>query len=161
VALSSTLAIIAGIILLAAGLLRLGFVTNFLPEPALIGFLFGMALIIVVRQAGKLVGVSTGEGDFLQRAWHLLSQAGSWSLVTMAVGLGAIAALLLLERLAPRVPASLVVLAVGIGLSALLDLQSHGVEIVGHVPSAVPTLAIPDVSGHEVAGLLEAGSGYL
>jgi sulfate permease, SulP family len=158
-ALSAALAIIAGVILIAAGLLRLGFVTNFLPEPALVGFLFGMALIIVVRQAGKIVGVSTGEGDFFQRAWHLLTQAGSWSLVTMAVGLGTIAALLLLERLAPRVPASLVVLAAGIALSALLDLDSHGVEIVGRIPSAVPALAIPDVSGHEVAALLGGGFG--
>ena len=57
IALSSALAIIAGVILVAAGLLRLGFVTNFLPEPALVGFLFGMAMIIVVRQAGKIAGV--------------------------------------------------------------------------------------------------------
>jgi sulfate permease, SulP family len=86
VALSAALAIIAGVILIAAGLARLGFVTNFLPEPALVGFLFGMALIIVVRQAGKIVGVSTGEGDFFQRAWHLLTQINRWSLTTMAVG---------------------------------------------------------------------------
>jgi sulfate permease, SulP family len=119
-----------------------------------------MALIIVVRQAGKIVGVSTGEGDFFQRAWHLLTQVGSWSLVTMAVVLGAVAALLLLlERLAPRVPASLVVLAAGIALSALLDLERHGVEIVGRIPSAVPTPAIPDVSRPEVAALLGGGFG--
>lgn len=153
-ALSAALAIIAGVILVAAGLLRPGFVTNFLPEPALVGFLFGMALIIVVRQAGKLVGVSTGEGDFFERAWHLLSQIDQWGLATMAVGLGAVATLLALERLAPKVPASLVVLIAGIALSALLDLEGHGVETVGHIPSAVPTPAIPDVSGHEVAGLL-------
>jgi sulfate permease, SulP family len=159
VALSAGLAIVAGVILIAAGLLRLGFVTNFLPEPALVGFLFGMALIIVVRQAGKIVGVSTGEGDFFQRAWHLLTQAGAWSLTTMAVGLGAIAALLLLERLAPKVPASLVVLAAGIALSALLDLDQHGVEIVGEIPPALPTPAIPDISGHEVAQLLGGGFG--
>ena len=114
IALSSALAIIAGVILVVAGLLRLGFVTNFLPEPALVGFLFGMALIIVVRQAGKIVGVSTGDGDFFERAWHILSQLDSWSLTTVAVGLVAIGALLLLERLAPRVPASLVVLVAGI-----------------------------------------------
>ncbi|MGH3100195.1 MAG: SulP family inorganic anion transporter, partial [Thermoleophilia bacterium] len=159
VALSATLAIIAGAILIAAGLLRLGFITNFLPEPALVGFLFGMALIIVVRQAGKLVGVSTGDGDFFQRVWHLLTQIDQWSLATMAVGLGAIAALLLLERLAPKVPASLVVLAAGIAISALWDLESHGVEIVGTIPPALPTPAIPDVSGHEVAGLLGGGFG--
>jgi sulfate permease, SulP family len=159
VALSAALAIIAGVILIAAGLARLGFVTNFLPEPALVGFLFGMALIIVVRQAGKIVGVSTGEGDFFQRAWHLLTQINHWSLTTMAVGLGAIAALLLLERLAPKVPASLVVLVAGIVVSAWLDLESHGVEIVGHIPSAVPSLTLPDVSRHEVAGLLGGGFG--
>jgi SulP family sulfate permease len=159
VALSAALAIVAGVILIGAGLLRLGFVTNFLPEPALVGFLFGMALIIVVRQAGKLVGVSTGDGDFFQRAWHLLSQVGSWSLATMAVGLGAVAALLLLERYAPKVPASLVVLAAGIALSALLDLDQHGVEIVGTIPPALPTLAVPDVSANEVAGLLGGGFG--
>jgi SulP family sulfate permease len=159
VALSAALAIIAGVILIAAGLARLGFVTNFLPEPALVGFLFGMALIIVVRQAGKIVGVSTGEGDFFQRAWHLLAQINHWSLTTMAVGLGAIAALLLLERLVPKVPASLVVLVAGIVVSAWLDLESHGVEIVGHIPSAVPSLTLPDVSRHEVAGLLGGGFG--
>jgi sulfate permease, SulP family len=114
VALSAALAIIAGVILMVAGLLR---------------------------------------------AWHLLTQIDQWSLATLAVGLGAIAALLLLERLAPRVPASLVVLAAGIILSAMLDLESHGVEIVGVIPSAVPTLAIPDVSRHEVAALLGGGFG--
>jgi sulfate permease, SulP family len=157
--LSAALAIIAGVILVAAGLARLGFVTNFLPEPALVGFLFGMALIIVVRQAGKLVGVSTGEGDFFQRAWHLLTQIDQWSLATMAVGLGAIAALLALERLAPKVPASLVVLLAGIALSAWLDLDQHGVEIVGEIPPALPALAIPDVSALRWPGCWGAGSG--
>ncbi len=77
--LSAALALIAGVILIAAGLLRLGFITNFLAEPALIGFLFGMALIIVVRQLGKIVGVSTGDGDFFPRLGHLLQQIDDWS----------------------------------------------------------------------------------
>jgi MFS superfamily sulfate permease-like transporter len=160
VALSAALAIIAGAILIAAGLLRLGFITNFLPEPALVGFLFGMALIIVVRQAGKLVGVSTGEGDLFQRAWHLLTQIGSWSLATMAVGLGAIAALLLLERLAPKVPASLVVLAAGIAISALWDLESHGVEIVGTIPRRCRPRPSPTCPATRSPGCWGAGSGW-
>jgi hypothetical protein len=65
------------VILILAGMLRLGFVTNFLPEPALTGFLFGMAMIIVVRQAGKIVGVSTGEGDFFESG-----PTGSWTSAT-------------------------------------------------------------------------------
>jgi sulfate permease, SulP family len=95
-----------------------------------------MALIIVVRQAGKIVGVSTGDGDFFQRAWHLLTRIDQWSLTTMAVGLGAVAALLLLERLTPKVPASLVVLAAGIATSALWDLDQHGWRSSARSPGA-------------------------
>ena len=68
VELSAALCLVAGVILVAAGLLRLGFITNFMSEPALTGFLFGMALIIVIRQLGKIVGVSTGDGDFFAPA---------------------------------------------------------------------------------------------
>jgi MFS superfamily sulfate permease-like transporter len=83
------------VILIVAGACRLGFVTNFLAESALHGFLFGMALIIVVRQLAKVVGISSGDGDFFQRLWHLLSNAGDWSVTSIAVGLIAIAVLLI------------------------------------------------------------------
>lgn len=151
--LSALLCIIAGAILIAAGLLRLGFITNFLAETALTGFLFGMALVIVIRQAGKIVGVSSGDGNFFERAWHIVDQIGDWSGVTIAVGLMAIAILLSVERHIPKLPASLLVLTLGIALSALLSLEDHGVEIVGEIPSAVPSFHVPDVSWHQVAQL--------
>jgi SulP family sulfate permease len=159
VQLSAALAIVAGVILMAAGLLRLGFVTNFLAPPALEGFLFGMALIIVVRQLGKIVGISGGEGDFFRRLWHLLSQIGDWSATTIAVGLIGIAALLLLERVLPRLPASLLVLVAGLVLSHLLSLEHHGVEVVGRIPAAIPSLDVPDVSAHQLAQLVGGGVG--
>ncbi|MFZ3495998.1 SulP family inorganic anion transporter [Streptomyces sp. 5.8] len=145
VGLSAALAVIVGAVLLAAGLARLGFLTNFLAEPALLGFLFGMALTIVVRQAAKLVGVPGGDGNFFERAWTVLSGAPHWSLVTLAVGAGALALLFLLERFLPRLPASLIVLVAALVLSAALDLESHGVETVGHIPSAVPVPHLPGI----------------
>jgi SulP family sulfate permease len=157
--LSAALALIAGVILIVAGLARLGFITNFLAEPALQGFLFGMALIIVIRQLGKLAGVSTGEGDFFARAWHLLSQADDWSLTTIAVGVAAIAALLAIERFVPRLPASLAVLVAGIALSYPLHLEKHGVDVVGKIPAAVPALHIPDISLHQAAELMGGAFG--
>ena len=60
------------------------------------GFLFGMALIIVVRQAGKLVGASTGDGDFFAHVWHLLRAVSTWSVTSIAVGVTAIVMLLVL-----------------------------------------------------------------
>ncbi|MFI5764199.1 SulP family inorganic anion transporter [Streptomyces sp. NPDC051563] len=145
VGLSAALAVIVGAVLLAAGLARLGFLTNFLAEPALVGFLFGMALTIVVRQAAKLVGVPGGDGSFFERLWTVLSGAPHWSLVTLAVGAGALALLFLLERFVPRLPASLIVLVAALLLSAALDLERHGVETVGHIPSAVPVPHLPGI----------------
>ncbi|MFJ3417694.1 SulP family inorganic anion transporter [Streptomyces sp. NPDC086082] len=144
--LSAALALVAGAILVVAGLARLGFLAHFLAEPALVGFLFGMALTIVVRQLGKLVGVSTGDGNFFERLWHILGHADDWSLVTLAVGALAVAALLLLERFVARLPSSLIVLVVGIVVSAAAHLDRHGVEIVGKIPRAVPTPAWPDLA---------------
>lgn len=138
VGLSAALAVIVGAVLVAAGAARLGFLTNFLAEPALVGFLFGMALTIMVRQTGKILGVSSGEGDFFQRLAKLVSQAGDWSWTTITVGVAAVASLLLLERLLPRLPASLIVLAAGLIFSQAFNLHAHGVETVGRIPAAVP-----------------------
>lgn len=144
--LSAALALVAGAILIVAGLARLGFIAHFLAEPALVGFLFGMALTIVVRQLGKLVGVSTGDGNFFERLWHILDHAPDWSLTTIAVGVLALAALLLLEHFVPRLPSSLIVLVAGIVISAAAHLDRHGVAIVGEIPRAVPTPAWPDLA---------------
>jgi sulfate permease, SulP family len=147
--LSAALALIAGVVLIAAGLARLGFLADFLAEPALIGFLFGMAMTIAVRQSAKIVGVSGGDGSFFSRLGHILHLLPHWSLATIAVGAGALAALLLLERFIPRLPASLVVLAAGIAVSAAAKLDSHGVEIVGKIPRAIPVPAWPALPRHD------------
>ncbi|WP_167828336.1 SulP family inorganic anion transporter [Streptomyces palmae] len=153
VGLSAALALIVGGVLVAAGTARLGFLTNFLAEPALVGFLFGMALTIMVRQAGKILGVSSGEGDFFQRLAKLLTQASNWSWTTITVGVSAVVSLLLLERLLPRLPASLVVLAVGLLLSQALHLHAHGVETVGKIPAAVPVPHLPGIPSADWAEL--------
>ncbi|MEU6539022.1 SulP family inorganic anion transporter [Streptomyces sp. NPDC047000] len=158
VGLSAALAVIVGAVLVAAGAARLGFLTSFLAEPALVGFLFGMALTIMVRQAGKIVGVSGGEGDFFQRLAKLLSQANGWSWTTVTVGVSAIVSLLLLERLLPRLPASLAVLAAGLLLSQVLDLHAHGVATVGRIPVAVP---VPHLPGIPAADWAELAAGSL
>ncbi|MFC1415079.1 SulP family inorganic anion transporter [Streptacidiphilus cavernicola] len=149
VGLSAALAILAGGVLLAAGIARLGFITNFLAEPALVGFLFGMALTIVVRQAAKILGVSSGDGDFFQRIWHLFAHIGDWSGLSIAVGVLAMALLFGLERFLPKLPASLIVLVLGLAVSAAAQLKDHGVEIVGKIPSAIPTPHLPGIPAED------------
>ncbi|MFD5208635.1 SulP family inorganic anion transporter [Streptomyces anulatus] len=149
VGLSAALAVVVGAVLLVAGIARLGFITSFLAEPALVGFLFGMALTIVVRQGAKLVGVSSGDGNFFERLWTILSRAPDWSLTTLAVGVSALALLLFLERFVPRLPAALVVLALALLLSPVLGLKDHGVDIVGSIPSAVPVPHLPGIPAED------------
>ncbi|MFI0942863.1 SulP family inorganic anion transporter [Streptomyces sp. NPDC021020] len=146
VGLSAALAVIAGGVLLAAGLARLGFVTNFLAEPALGGFLFGMALTIVVRQFAKIVGTSSGDGQFFPRVWTVLRHLPDWSPASVAVGAAALAALLALERFVPRLPASLLVLVAALVVSAAAGLKDHGVDVVGKIPSAVPVPHLPGIA---------------
>ena len=148
-ALSAALALITGAILVAAGIARLGFVADFLCEPALLGFLFGMALTIVVRQLAKITGVSSGDGDFFARLWRELAHLPHWSWQSVLVGVVAILALLLLERRLPRLPASLIVLAAGILVSATAHLDRHGVEIVGKIPRALPSPGWPNLPAHD------------
>ncbi|MGX7678972.1 SulP family inorganic anion transporter [Jatrophihabitans sp. DSM 45814] len=157
--LSAALGLVAGVILIVAGMLKMGFITNFLAESALHGFLFGMALTIVVRQLGKIVGISTGDGDFFERAGHLLRHISDWSVTTIVVGVLAIAALLALERYLAKVPSSLAVLVAGIACSYIFNLDEHGVEVVGKIPSSVPTPRIPDVSSGQLVELLGGAFG--
>jgi len=159
VGLSAALAIIAGAVLLVAGVARLGFITNFLAEPALVGFLFGMALTIVVRQGAKIVGVSSGDGDFFQRIWQLLAHIGHWSVLSVVVGLVAVGVLFALERFLPRLPASLMVLVLGLAVSAATHLDHHGVDIVGRIPAAVPTPHLPGIPAHDWLALTAGAFG--
>lgn len=121
------------------------------------GLLFGMAVTIIVSQAAKIVGVSSGERDFFERLWTVLVKAPDWSLTTLAVGAGALLLLLLLERRLPRLPASLIVLVLGLVVSAASGHERHGVEIVGKIPSAIPVPHLPGIPARDWL-LLAGGS---
>ena len=128
---TAALAITTGVLAVAAGLLRLGFLASFISEPVLKGFIIGLALTIVAGQLPDLFGVEGAGGNFFERLWGLLGDLGQTSLTTLAVGLASLALVLGLRRLAPAVPGSLVAVLLGIAAVAAFDLDAHGVGIVG------------------------------
>ncbi|HUN30958.1 MAG TPA: SulP family inorganic anion transporter, partial [Trebonia sp.] len=111
--LAAGLIILTGILFLCSGLLRLGFVTQFLSRPVMEGFVFGLAIFVIVGQLPKLFGLKKGSGDTISQFVHLLAHLGSASWTTFAVGAVALVLLFTLDRV-PRVPGGLVVLAAGI-----------------------------------------------
>jgi sulfate permease, SulP family len=143
--LTVTLAIVTGLIALVAGLLRLGFVANFISEPVLKGFIVGLALTIIVGQIPKLLGVKKGEGDFFSQLWFLVTHLGQAKWLTILVGLGSLAVVLILRRVAPVVPAPLVAVLAGIIVSYAFDLNSRGLDIVGPINGGLPSFGWPHV----------------
>lgn len=159
VALTAALAVATGVVAVLAGLARLGFFSNFISEPVLKGFIIGMALTIVIGQVPKLFGIDKGEGNFFQKSWDVVTNLGDTSLTTLGVGVGSLVAVLGLKRVAPRVPASLVVVGLGVLAVTLFSLDEHGVSIVGTIESGLPAVGFPDIPFGDYGRLAGAAVG--
>ena len=116
VAAASLLALLVGGILAIAGLLRMGFLADFISSPVLAGFKAGMGLVIAASQLGKVLGVPVEGDTFFAKVWSALGQLGDANAATVALALGGLAVLLALRRWAPMVPGLLVVVVLGIAL---------------------------------------------
>ncbi|RPI33914.1 MAG: SulP family inorganic anion transporter, partial [Chloroflexota bacterium] len=137
---------VVGIVFLAAGLARLGFITQFLSKPVMDGFVMGLAIFVAVGQLNKLFGIPKPEGNTVEKVAGIVTELPQANWVTFVIGALALALLFLLPRWNKKIPAGLVVLFAAIGLSAVLDLHGrYGVEIVGTLPQGLPSLTIPKV----------------
>ena len=132
-------------------MLRLGFLASFISEPVLKGFIIGLALTIMIGQLPDLIGVDKGSGSFFEKLWTLLGNIPDADPLATAVGLGSLVALFALRRFLPLLPGSLLVALASIALVALLDLDQHGLEIVGHIDAGLPALGLPDVAWDDFA----------
>jgi high affinity sulfate transporter 1 len=157
VATASLLALLVGGMLVVAGLLRLGFLADFISSPVLAGFKAGMGLVIAASQLSKVLGVPVEGDSFFAKIWSALGQLGDANPATVALALGGLAVLLALRRWAPRVPGPLVVVILGIALVALTDLEGRGVALVGPVPGGLPKFELPSLAG--AGALLPAAAG--
>ncbi|MBP0591506.1 SulP family inorganic anion transporter [Paraburkholderia sp. LEh10] len=143
---TATLTLLVGAMLALAALLRLGFVANFISEPVLTGFKAGIAVVIVLDQLPKLLGIHPAKGSFFHNVAAVAMGIPDASWWTLAVGVATIVILLAFERFYPRAPAPLIAVACGIGGVVLLGLPSHGVGVVGHIPTGMPSIVMPDAS---------------
>ena len=143
VILASAVAIVLGLLFLVAGFLKLGFISDFISKPVLKGFVFGIALNIIIKQVPKLLGIEHGSGHAYQQLWHILTHLVHSNPWTIAVGASALVILFAVDRFIPRVPGALVVLVAGIVASRILQLAQHGVDIVGTIPAGLPRPGLP------------------
>jgi high affinity sulfate transporter 1 len=157
--LAGMLALLVAGCFLVARVLKLGWLADYFSRPVLIGYVHGVAVVLVTAQLGKLLGMSIGVSEPLGRVWEVVREIGQVSGATVAVSVVALGVLLLLRFYAPRIPGSLVVVVGAIGLSWAFDLQSHGIAVVGSVPSGLPTIGVPTPPLGDVVRLLPAALG--
>jgi len=155
IAASATLTLLVGAMLVLASILRLGFVANFISEPVLIGFKAGIGLVIVLDQLPKIFGIHFAKSGFFRTQIALVRHLPNTSLATLAVGIAMIVILVGIEHFAPKLPAPLFAVGLGITGAWLLNLHAHGVELVGHIPQGLPSVTVPAFS---LAGLLWPGA---
>jgi len=148
IGLAGMLALLVGLICVTAGVAKLGFIADLLSRPVRVGYLAGLAVVIVVGQLPKLFGFSVDANGFfdeLAAFWKSLDSTNFWALT---IGLVDIALIFTLNRRRSRVPGVLAAVIVSILLVVVFDLTSQGVDVVGTLPQGFPkpTLPIVDVS---------------
>jgi high affinity sulfate transporter 1 len=141
--LTSTLAVLIGAFFLLFGALRMGWVAAFIPTPVMRGFIEGLVCVTIIGQVPHLLGIEGASGNFFTKLWSVLRHLSDVSPAPVATGLLSLIAMLLLRRLAPRVPAALVVAVLATILVNVLGGEAAGISVVGELPSGLPHLALP------------------
>ncbi|MDM0044532.1 SulP family inorganic anion transporter [Variovorax dokdonensis] len=143
---TATLAALVGVVLLAARLLRLGFVANFISTPVLTGFKAGIGLVIVIDQIPKLLGIHIDKQGFFLDVASIVQHLPQTSWLTLALAAATFVVLIGMERLWPHSPAPLVAVGGAIAASWYFGLQGMGVSTVGLIPQGIPRPTWPDLS---------------
>jgi sulfate permease, SulP family len=151
-------AIMVGGILVAAGVLRIGFIADFIPKSVVRGFLNGMALIIILALAGKICGIELTQSDFFPRLWEFFTKIHDIHRITLIVG-GSCLSGLFLFRFIPKIPEAVLVIVLATAAAIWWNLGEHGITLVGMIPAGLPHPDLPIVSFADIVTLLPIATG--
>ena len=151
---AAALAIAVGVVCLLGYVGRLGFLADLLSRPVLVGYMAGIAVLMIVSQLGKLSGITVQGETPLEQSWFTLTHLGSVQLPTLVMASAVLALLLLGQRLRPHWPNPLVAMLLAAAVVAALGLDEQGVATVGEIPAGLPTPGLPGVDPGLVLELL-------
>jgi high affinity sulfate transporter 1 len=159
IVLAGMLAVLVGLIEIALGLGKLGFVAGLLSKEVQVGYMNGLGITIIVGQLPKLFGFSTDADGFVDEVRQFLTNLDETDTTTLILGLAVLAVLLVLPRFTSKIPAVLIAVVGATVVSAWLDLAAEGVKVTGALPQGVPTPSIPWTSAADLGPLLLAAVG--
>lgn len=152
--LAALLAIETGLICLAGGVARLGFIASFLSKPILVGYMNGLALTVIASQLANVLGLHVTASGFFAQVGQLIVSIGSTHLPTLCVGGGALVVIWALQRLAPALPGPLIAVAGAMLAVTLWHLDGRGVRTVGAITPGLPGLGLPNATLSDATHLL-------
>ncbi len=159
--LAALLALTVGVICVVARFARLGFLSEFLSRPVLIGYMAGVAVLMMISQLGRVLGISVSGDRTDQELVSVWRQLGSIHVATVTVAGTVLFALMLMRRFAPKWPGPLIVIAAAAVVVWWADGQRWGLKLVGPLPPGVPMPRLPDPTGVPVVELLLAAVGIV
>jgi SulP family sulfate permease len=145
VALASLVAMMTGACLLAARLLRLGFLAEFLSQTVLVGFLTGVGFQVGIAVLGEVLGVEVHSHRTIEQVGEVIGGLGQVKLSTVGLSAAVVVCILASRQFAPRLPAPLIVVAGAVAASSAFDFAGHGISVIGPVPGGLPRLGMHDV----------------
>ncbi len=156
VGLAIALALFIGLIQLAMGVFKLGFIMNFISHSVIAGFTTAAAIIIAITQIPGLFGFRTTKHDVvILDIFEIGNSLTQTHPLTLGIGLMSVAFIILCKnRISKAFPAGLIVMATGISLSYWLDFEAQGVQVVGRVGARLSLPSVPDVSANQLMALL-------
>jgi high affinity sulfate transporter 1 len=157
IAMTAGVAVAAGVWLTLFGLLRLGWVTDFISRPVIVGFSFGLGLTVLAGELTHLLGIPPEDPHFVQRVLHTVENIGQTNPYTLAIGALGLAVLFIGGARRPAVPWALLLMVAGIALAQFFDTRGHDVEVIGAIPAGLPTLGLPDVSTTDIVPIAVGG----
>jgi high affinity sulfate transporter 1 len=153
-ALAAVLALLVGVLCLLGAVARLGFLADLLSRPVLVGYMAGVAVLMIVGQLGKVTRLPVDGDTIVAEVGSFVRQLGQVHLPTVLLAAGVLSFLLVAGAMLPRLPVPLVAVLLAAVVTAVFSLRDSGVQVIGEIPAGVPAPGLPSVSGADVVGLL-------
>ncbi|QWZ08779.1 sulfate permease [Nocardioides panacis] len=157
--LASALCLVVAALCVLGWFARLAFLAELLSRPVLVGYMSGVAALMIVSQLGKLTGIDVAAEGFWPELDYVAHHLGSAHGPTLMLGLVTLVALLVGSALLPRAPMALIGMVGAAAAVALLDLRAQGIAVIGDIPVGLPVPALPHVSLGGVLSLLPSALG--
>lgn len=152
--LAIALTLMVGLIQFALGMLKFGFIANFLSYPVILGYTSAAAIIIMGSQLDNMLGVTGGGGNIFRQVFYFIQSIDNWHWLTAGIGLAGLAFMIYPKRFFPNMPSGLILLVIGMFFSGLWNIQSYGVDVIASIPQGLPVPRVPTISMSQMTALI-------